>query len=243
MPRSFVDYATDNITVYRSCPYQCRYCYAWRLKLFASRIKRGQYNPVAEAHKYLNSRKKKTIVISFTSDPYPGYEEKIGLTRLVLTVLSQARQHKVMLLTKNPMLPVKRDKDLLRKEHFWLGTTVITLDNEKARYWEPYAPNPMERLRALSLAKQYGINTWLSIEPIIPETTDLVSIIERTKNYIDFYVLGSFNHAIRLGYTTYTKEGLVKWYKQQIPSAVDLLRSIGKRFHVKKELRRVMGNV
>ncbi len=68
MPRTRVDYATDNITVYRYCLYGCRYCYAWNIKLFRKRIEKGRYDPVEEAKKYLN-KSGRVIVVSFTCVP------------------------------------------------------------------------------------------------------------------------------------------------------------------------------
>jgi len=233
MVRSRVDYATDQITVYRYCPFACRYCYVWRNKLFASRVQRGKYNPVEEAKNYIG-KKNRVIVVSFVSDPYPPEERIKRLARSVLEVLCNT-DNKVLVLTKNPQLAL-RDIDMMGS-NCWLGTTVITLDKSKWRYWEPgtlYSPS--RRLWALRVAYELGIKTWLSIEPIIPGTTYPQNIVRKAIDYVDFFVLGSFNYPGWLGYTTYSRNLLEEWYRRHVVKAIEFLKSDGKLFHIKKEL-------
>ena len=240
MPRSSVDYATDQITVYRMCPYSCRYCYVWRNKLFSYRVKAGKYDPVEEARKYTR-RKDRVIVVSFVSDPYPPFEREKRLTRRVLEALCST-DNRVMVLTKNPLLALELDIKLYHSCGFWLGTTVITLDHYKSRYWEPKVLDPWARLLSLYFAKKwYGVRTWLSIEPIIPYTTYPEEIVGETLDYIDYYVLGSFNYSKQLGYTAYTWEELRKWYNEHVVKTIEILEKHNKQYHIKKELKKIMG--
>ena len=234
MPKSAVDYATDNITVYRFCHFNCLYCWAWRLPLFASRIKRGKYNPIEEAKRYLKIKEPRVIVVSFTADPYLPEEKEKKLTRKVLEVLSNARQHKVLILTKNPELAL-RDLDLMKKHgNMWLGTTITSLE---PNIYEPRAPIPKRRLEALSKAHEQGIKTWISIEPIIPQITFPQAIIAKTKDYVDWYVLGALNYTtqLKLGYT---KQELHSWYNEHVKQAIELLEFINNPYYIKKELKR-----
>ena len=237
MGRSRVDYATDQITVYRYCYYRCRYCYVWNNRLFMSRVQRGKYDPVDEAKKYLG-KKNRIIVVSFVSDPYPPEERDKRLTRKVLEILSNS-DNTVMVLTKNPLLAL-RDIDLFN-DNMWLGTTVVTLNPEKWKYWEAntFYP-PQKRLLALKTAYEQGVKTWLSIEPIIPETTYPEAIVEATIDYIDYYVLGAFNYYKQLGYTTLDKNILRKYYMKHVLRAVEILRLHNKKFHIKKELKQLL---
>ena len=238
MPRTNVEYATDNITVYRWCRWQCAYCWAWRIPLFRNRILRGKYNPVKEAEKYARIKEKRTIVVSFTSDPYPPDEIDLRWTRKVLLTLSKTN-HKVMVLTKAPNLACMLDLDvfIFSNAEMWLGTTVISLEKTDL---EPLAPKPQTRLNSLKYAKQYGIKTWLSIEPIIPGVTFPEKIVEETLSYVDFYVLGSFNYSRQLGFEI-SEDLKKKWYRKHVPKAIELLKKHGKRFLVKKELKKYMG--
>ena len=243
-----MDYATDNITVYRFCEYGCRYCWAWRIPLFKSRIERGLYDPVEEAKKYLN-KSGRIIVVSFTSDPYPPVEAVRQLTRKVLEILARSR-NRVLVLTKNPRLAL-RDYDVFASGYdMWIGTTVITLDTYIARQLEPRAPSPIGRLKALKWMHDMQVKTWLSIEPIIPYVTYPEDIVEATKDFIDWYVLGAFNYSERIMLPKvnnhipddgkFTRQELAEWYGIHVKKAIELLESYGKKYYVKKELRRYL---
>ena len=251
MVRSSVDYATDQITVYRYCRYNCAYCWAWRVPLFRKRIEKGRYDPVEEGKKYLRIKEKRVIVVSFTSDPYPpitNFAERL-LTRRVLEVLCRAKQHRVLILTKNPILAVIRDLDLmLTHGDMWLGTTITTLDGKVAEKLEPKAPLPQYRLEALKVAHEKGVKTWVSIEPIIPYITYPEDIIEATKDFVDWYVLGSYNYCSRIKLPKvnryipengrFTKRELTVWYNMHVREAIELLKKHSKPFFIKKELKK-----
>lgn len=237
MPRSSVDYATDNITVYRQCWFGCRYCWAWRIPIFRSRIQRGSYDPLEEARRYLYTYNR-IIVVSFTADPYPPIEEEKQLTRKVLSILSKSR-NRVLVLTKNPILAL-RDIDIMLQGDIWLGTTITTTDDKAASDWEPRAPPPSARLRALYEAKRKGVKTWISIEPIIPGTTYPEIIIRKTLWYVDWYVLGSLNYVKQLK-LAFREEDLRQWYEKHVKPAIKLLKELNKPFHIKKELRKYLG--
>jgi len=257
MPRSRVDYATDQITVYRYCPYACKYCYVWRNRLFVSRVQRGKYDPVEEAEKYLN-KKNRVIVVSFVSDPYPPEEQDKKLTRKVLEILCRSK-NRIMILTKNPRLAL-RDIDIMKQGDCWLGTTVITTD-PRFRVLEPNVESGVNRLLALAKAKKEGVRVWLSIEPIIPHVTDLDIILSiASKIPVDYVVLGRYNYwkRIALPVINYmfstefmqkivsidpnpvSEEELVQWYKEHIPKAIDFLKQHGINYHIKKELAKVI---
>jgi len=145
-----------------------------------------------------------------------------------------------MILTKNPALAIRDILDVqmnLKHPNFWLGTTVISLE---ATGWEPKAPPPTERLNALEFAHTSKgiVKTWISIEPIIPGTTDPFEIIRKTYRYTDWYVLGAFNYAYRFGFE---KSDLKRYYELYIPEAIKLLESLGKPYLIKKELKRLLG--
>ena len=220
--------------VYRSCPYKCVYCWC-QLPFFRARIGRGKYNPVDEARRYLY-KSNRTIVVSFTSDPYPPVEEEAGLTRQVLKILSESR-NRVLVLTKNPELAL-RDLDVMLsgEAEFWLGTTITSLGNT-SRILEPNTPPPTDRLRALQVAKSRGLRTWLSMEPIIPGATEVEEIVWMTISYVDWYVFGPLNYANQLNLPVKPVEAK-KYYATHVPRALVVVESYGKSWHVKKELAR-----
>ena len=240
IPKSSVDYATDNITVYRFCNYGCRYCWAWRVPVFRSRVERGKYDPVAEARRYLR-RSGRVIVVSFTADPYPQVELEERRTREVLSVLAENPRNRVLVLTKNPVIAL-RDVDLMAKHgDMWLGTTLTALDSRVAYLWEPGAPSPVLRVVALERAREAGVRTWVSIEPIIPGVTYPEAIVEETVDFVDWYVLGSLNYVRQLR-LPYREPDLREWYREHVVRALELLSGYGKPYFIKKELRRIIGS-
>ncbi|MBW2636274.1 MAG: radical SAM protein [Deltaproteobacteria bacterium] len=230
MGRSRVEYATDQITVYKPpCPFKCRYCF-WNVPLMRARAERIDPRPIEEAIAYARSGVRRTIVVSFTTDPYPYVEQRNRLTRKVLEILSGTR-HRVLILTKNPKLAL-RDLDLMvRNNDVWLGTTITYLyDNNLL---EPYAPPASKRLEALYEAHEEGVKTWISIEPILPPMTNVREIVEATSDFVDWYVLGAFNYAKQLR----LPEPSRKDYLEVLIPGLEALRDAGKKYLVKRELR------
>lgn len=212
------------------------------MPVFSSRIQRGKYDPVDEAKKILLKRRMK-VMISFTVDPYPPYEEQERVTRRVLEVL-RFSNHTVMILTKNPGLAYRLDLDLIKmfRSRIMVGSTIISLEKTPL---EPKAPPPEERIEALRKFKQSGVRTWISMEPIIPGVTDVVKIIKATLNFCDFYVLGAYNYHAQLRKHTgivVTDAELRSFYQNTVPYALQLLKKANKKFFVKKELRKYLVN-
>ena len=220
--------------------------------MFSSRISRGKYNPIEEAMKYLRIKEKRTIVISFTSDPYPFKETVAKITRRVLEVLSKAKQHRILILTKNPVAAIRDIDIMLSHGDMWLGTTITTLDDDAAEKIETHAPLPYMRTSALKFAHRKGVKTWLSIEPIIPYVTLPEEIVEQTIDYVDWYVLGAYNYYNKLRLPKvnryipdggrFTRRELTAWYNLHVPRAIKLLKEYNKSFFVKKELKKYLGD-
>jgi len=226
--RTNVDYADEQITVYRECPYRCAYCWA-QLPLFRARIQRGKYDPEVEAAKAA-VRCKGRIVVSFTTDPYPPQELELKRTRRVLEALRSYGAREVWVLTKNPKLAL-RDLDLYGPD--WrLGTTIVSLTKT---IWEPYAPPPEARRVALKEAKERGVKTWLSIEPYLPGVTYPFRIVFETHEYVDLYVLGTCNYARKIGVDVEKLEAELKC--GTISNTIALLQHLRKPFIIKGELR------
>jgi len=211
MPRSGVEYASDQITIYRDCVFKCRYCWS-QLPFFRSRILRGKYDPVEEAKRYARCRKTRTIMVSFTADPYQPHEADFKLTRKVLEALVDTK-HTVLILTKNPRLAL-RDLDLMKKGSVWLGTTIVSLEKT---WWEPYAPEPAERISALKEAAKHGVPVFVSIEPIIPRLTYPSEIVAEC-SFVDWVIFGAFNYYSQI--SSFKKTTLKQWYQYHVPAAL-----------------------
>jgi len=225
-----VEYAEEQVTVYKSCPFNCRYCWA-KLPLWRYRIEKSP-SPLEKAWKLANARKPRRIVLSFSSDPYCPREETEELTRQALEILllNSNVEHTIMILTKNPELPLQRDSDILRNRNVWLGTT---LTSSYPLSDEPKAPNNLQRMQALFQAHNLGVNTWVSLEPWIPNVTDPIEIIKQTHRFVDWYVIGRLDYETQFGYAK-IPDG---WYKPHLEKVEAFLKSHNKPYHIKKQLQ------
>jgi DNA repair photolyase len=237
MTKTGVEYADEQITVYRDCPFNCTYCWS-KLPLFKKRI--ANPRPFEEADRLKRARMPKKVVVSFTTDPYQPMELRYSWTRTVLAKLVLPRpgawrqlRHEIFVLTKNPSGALLDNFIWRNYPFFHLGTTLTSTDPLPT--FEPKAPPNPERIEALREAHAQRIKTWVSIEPWIPEVTDPCRIIEKTHECVDWYVIGRLNHERELRMSPVPSD----YYTGRLQKVVSLLTELGKPFLIKKELRQV----
>lgn len=157
--REYGDYA---INIYTGCPHRCFYCFAPNVlridrSTFHSRVEPRE-SIIEETRKQLERENitGKTIHLCFTCDPYPiGYDTTA--TREIIKLIKEHGNH-VQILTKGDG---SRDFDLLDGED-WYG---ITLDGDTSDYG--YSVDAVQREKILMWAKDLGIKTWISFEPVL----------------------------------------------------------------------------
>jgi DNA repair photolyase len=147
------------------------------------------------------------------------------LTRAAIYLLHDAG-FPVSILTKGGA-HARRDLDLFRPGDSF-GVTLTCLDTSKSCVWEPNAASPKERIKNLMEAKLAGVDTYISLEPVIyPEET--LKIIEATAGFTDHYKVGPLNY--------YKGELPVPDYDRRkfITSVIELVAVKFKRgIHIKK---------
>jgi DNA repair photolyase len=80
---------------------------------------------------------------------------------------------------------VLRDIDIIKRaEHFEVGLTVTTADDEIRKLFEPDAPLIKERLTTLDELHRSGIRTYAMIAPILPGAEALAYALEGKVDYI-----------------------------------------------------------
>ena len=135
------------INPYTGCTHGCVYCYARFMKRFTGHTELwgtfldAKVNAPEVLRKQLERRReplKESVFLPSVTDPYLPVEKRYCLTRGILEVLLE-HQVPVSILTKSDM--VLRDLDLLRQfECCSVGLSLMTLDDELARRFEPRAP-------------------------------------------------------------------------------------------------------
>ena len=176
-----VDYA---LNPYVGCGHGCVYCYASFMKRFTGHKEEwGTFVDVkVNAAEVLarQMRRAKTsassveprgnIVSSTVTDPYQPLEERYGITRACLEVLTDY-DSPVSILTKSAL--VLRDLDLFRRlKDVEVGFTITTLDDEMQRVFEPRSSPASARLAALAGLAEAGIKTWAFRGPLLPFLSD-----------------------------------------------------------------------
>lgn len=227
-----LEYAPLALNIYRGCTHGCRYCFGPR----ASRQKREEYyswaNPKdnvlerveKDARQMAEKGDQREILISFIGDPYQPAD--LGLTRGVIKILIK-HDLGFTILTKGGMRAA-RDFDLLMeypKASF--GQTIVFYKAEDHMKWEPNTADFFDRMKAAKIAHDFGIRTWISMEPVIDPAQPL-DIIEYLYPIVDHWKIGKINHHPEL-------EKHVDWlqFRTQL---LDLLQDINADFYLKKSL-------
>ncbi|MEM4187637.1 MAG: radical SAM protein [Candidatus Hadarchaeum sp.] len=185
---------TYSLNPYTGCEHGCVYCYSpsvlkdrlvaesWGKKV---RIKQN----IAEVlSREVTHKKTGTVGVSTVTDPYQPIEKNVELTRKCLEILCQ-HDFPVSIQTKSEL--VLRDSDLILPKKFDVGVTITTMDQELARLLEPRASPPDARAQVVEEFSSRGVDTWIFLGPIIPETNDddenlrkIVEIAAKTKSKI-----------------------------------------------------------
>jgi DNA repair photolyase len=170
-------------------------------------------------------QEEKRIHLSFVTDPYQPEEEKKRLTRAAI-LLAHDSGIGVQILTKGAVL-AQRDFELLGKLDVF-GVTLTLLDEKMREHWEPKADPTIERIKALGYAKNLGLRTMVSLEPVIDSEQSL-EIVRQTHSIVDMYYAGKLN------YHEHAKS--IDWRKYAM-AVTELLEGLPSKYRIKDELLR-----
>ncbi len=172
-----------SINPYRGCYHQCRFCYARRTHTFleadgmrewASRIYVKVNAPaVVRAEVAKRSWKHEDIAIGTATDPYQPLEGRYRITRGVLEALRDYRTP-ASIITRSPL--IVRDIDVLaslaQAAGLHVSVSIATMDEALAREIEPTVAPPRQRLRAVRMLAEAGIDVSVALAPVLPGITD-----------------------------------------------------------------------
>lgn len=152
--------------MFKGCTHGCAYCYA--PSLTHDERKWGRYvdvkvNAPQVLARELRGLRKDEVFLSSASDPYQPVEAKYKVTRRCLEVLRR-QGFPVSILTRSPL--VLRDIDILRRlQWVKVGMSITTVP---CRGLEPGVPPLARRIDTLRKLSRAGIQTWVSLAPVIP---------------------------------------------------------------------------
>ena len=224
-----LEYANLGLNLYTGCSHECRYCYCEDFLWFdgtCNDLNSSLFIIERDLKRLALNGNRDRVHLSFAGDPYDQGRADNSYTRKVLELFNKYH-HPFQILTKGSSNHAFLDFDLYSREDRF-GVT-LTFDNDvDSLKWEPGAALPSDRIKALKIAHDvYGIETWVSLEPvIIPEQT--LHLIDLTHEFVDHYGVGKLNHNPEL-------EKTIDWHKY-LADAEALLKGYGKSYKIKKAL-------
>ena len=242
------EYASHAANFYKGCAHGCKYCYA----------PKATYNKPEEFHdpEWITARDvlgkfaldcakmaedqqpDDRVLISFSCDPYQPLDDKLRYTRAALVMLAHY-EIPATVLTKAGM-KAARDFDVMMENLAGteFGTSLVWMDDEKRKLWEPCAAPVGKRIDAINKAKQAGLRTWVSLEPVI-EPAQALEVIDKLHDIVDHWKVGKLNHNPEV-------EGHIDWHAfvnglQVLEAKYDLdmyiKESLGPYGHFRKVVR------
>ena len=178
------------------------------------------------------------------------------IKRYIYFIWEKNSNHKYLILTKNP--DIVEYAPLLKNIGAWAGMTLTASPSyyETVRdKYEPGAPHNGERVEALRELHKAGVKVFASIEPWLCELTTIeyydsagatsepltragfydytnpLSIIIQTRKFVDYYIIGSWNHAGK------PLKTLIPHYQTLLPHVIETLQYYKKAYWIKPELQ------
>lgn len=230
------EYCELAANLYRGCSHGCTYCYA---PSATYRQRDDFYNNVTPRNSILKqldrdaaelqrSGETRSVLLSFTTDPYQQLDIKEKLTRNAIKIL-HSHNLKLTILTKGGRRS-ERDFDLLsaRPELSSYGATLVFSDETLRQEIEPNAAPTKERIQALDIAhNEFKIPTWASFEPVW-EAEQSLELMREAIDYIDFFKIGKLNY--------HPQSKNVDW-KQFAIDSIRLMNENNKQYYIKDDLR------
>jgi DNA repair photolyase len=172
-----------SLNPYMGCAHRCTFCYVRGFEHRADRPSDDRYGrsirvkvnvaQVLARELRRPSWQRETIAVGAATDPYQPVEGRYRLTRQCLAVMSAARSP-FSIVTRGPL--IVRDIDVLQsaaqRVEVDVSLSIPTLDREIWRRTEPSTAPPRQRLRAVRMLVDAGIDAGVAVAPVLPGLTD-----------------------------------------------------------------------
>jgi len=165
--------------------------------------------------------------MSSVTDPYQPIEQRLGLVRELLEELV-GHQPRLVVQTRSPL--VTRDIDILsRFERVRVNMTVTTDSEDVRKAFEPGCPGNRFRLRAIAEVQAAGIETSVTMTPLLPVTDPVAFAVALRETGVKRFVVQPF-HAERGRFVAGTREPALAllreldWDADRYRATVEVLR-------------------
>jgi DNA repair photolyase len=178
-----------SLNPYMGCVHRCTFCYVRAFERRADRPSGDGYGlsirvkvNVADVLRMELARKSwrgGSIAIGAATDPYQPAEGRYRLTRGCLEALAAA-SNPFHIVTRGPL--IVRDVDVLAeaagRAQVSVSFSVPTIDEHVWRRTEPGTAPPRQRLRALSVLREAGVDAGVAVAPVLPGISDRLEQLE-----------------------------------------------------------------
>jgi DNA repair photolyase len=174
------------------------------------------------------------IFMSSATDPYQGWERRLGLTRRALEVLVRYPPRRLLVQTRSPM--AERDIDLIGTlgSRAMVSITLETDDDSVRRAITPTSPSVSRRITTMQRLRAAGIFTQMAIAPMMPNDAEhFAAIAEKVADrvIVDTYfdgdgARGRRSRALGMG-QLYERLGYGEWFQPGAEAA--LLKALRER--------------
>ncbi|HVS86490.1 MAG TPA: radical SAM protein [Gaiellaceae bacterium] len=177
-----------SLNPYMGCAHRCTFCYVRAFEARADRPWDDRYGSsirvktnvatVLRRELARPSWRREPVAIGAATDPYQPAEGRYRLTRACIETLAEAA-NPFSIITRGPL--IVRDADVLadaaRRARVSVTFSVPTLDTEIWRRTEPGTSPPHQRLRALSVLVEAGVEANVGMAPLLPGLSDRPELI------------------------------------------------------------------
>ena len=235
-----VEYGDHTINHILGCAHGCTYpCYAMQMSVRYGRVAdrsdwmypRIASNTMSLLRSELEhpNHDVKFVHLSFMTDPFMydavnerTYPQVQDLTMEIIRYLNQ-NDIKVTVLTKGLLPESLREPEYSTDNEY--GITLVSLDDEFQKVYEPFSAPASERLKALRHLHDLHLKSWISLEPYpTPNIVDQeLKELLRKVSFVDKMVFGRWNYSPEVN----GHQGAEKFYR-------DCSRTVSEFCHQKK---------
>jgi len=194
-----------NMNLYRGCAHRCIYCDSrsecYGIDHFDSEIL-VKVNAIDLLRDELSRKRVKGVIgLGSMNDPFMPVEQEINLAGRALEVIAEFG-FPVHIITKSDL--VLKDLETLRaisQVYASISFTITTADDDLATKVEPLSPRPSARLAAMRELADNGIQTGVTMMPILPFIEDnednIAGIVEQAADHGASYIIPCMGMTLR----------------------------------------------
>lgn len=240
--RSGVEYGDWCLNHVENCAHGCRFpCYAMMMAKRFGKIKSYKdwlcpilvENSLELLDQEIPKYKKDInfVHMCFMTDPFMvGYPE---IQQMSLKIIEKLNRHgiKVTVLTKGIYPADLADYNKYGNQNEY-GITLVSLNSDFKKEFEPNAAEYTERLKALKQLHKAGLKTWISMEPYptpnLDKKQDLTKLLEAVK-FVDKIIFGKLNYNV----TSSKFEGNKNFYQKCAEQVITFCKKNKIEYHIK----------